>query len=962
MFKKVCCIGLAILMACTMFTGSVFADTNTGKTTTDKETVYVGEEGTYSYYLDMYKKKTKNVVPFEVDATQYTEATATVEVKTEFEKTGLYIGDEGTVTWKISVPKTGMYQIGVEYCTVEGKASNIEKSLFIDGELPYNEASSLTISRVWKNASETIEQDNRGNDKYPKQEEVFGWYTQYFRDASGYYDNYLLFYLEEGEHTITLESLKEPVIIGKILFVKQEELPTYEEALEAYTSQGLKEVALENPIKIQAELADFKSSSQLAPVYDRSSPLLEPYDGSKLRMNILGGGRFGTANMWVEYNVDDVPEDGLYSIVFKVKQETARGLNITRRLYVNGEIPYQEAAAIEYKYTSGYKNVTFGKVNEDEELELTYLIPLKKGQNTIRLESALGKLGNYIMEVSDILENLNAFYRKIIVITGTTPDIYRSYDLDDKIPDVIEQFKVEADRLYAVSAKLTEVSGSSSYTAILDNIARQLERLNKKPTRITKELSDFNSNLSSLGTWISNVKQTDMSMDYFLIASAENEIPRASANFFETAVHEFRNFFASFFEDYNSIGDTIAEGDKSIEVWINSGRDQATILKQLIDSDFTEETGIRVQVKVVQGVLLQATVAGQAPDVALYMAGGDPVNYAIRGAVEPLSQFDDFEEITKRFSPAAMTPVELNGEYYGLPEQASFPMLFYRKDILDELGLEIPETWEDVYEMLPVLQRNNMSIGLHTSDVPSGSNLGMISFGTMLYQAGGSFYNEDKSRANFASEEAISIMREWSDLYKSYGFPLSFDFMNRFVTGEMPLAITNYTSYNTLVIFAPQLKNMWGITSVPGTRQEDGTVSHATPITITTAMMMGTIEEENKLPAWEFIKWWTGTEAQTDYAHELESLLGESGRYPTANLEAMENISWKTSDLRALQNQFEDVFGIEEVPGGYYLWRHLDNAFREIYNNGSDPREVMVDYNIVINKEIETKRKEFGME
>lgn len=961
MFKKVCSIGLAVLMICTMFAGNVFAAPNT---VTGNTGTYVGEEGSYSYYLNTHKSVTKNVPTITIDATAEFVATdangaekTSVVVKEYDGKKALYIdGEKGSVSWKFVAPKTGMYQLKLDYYTVEGKASSIEKKLYIDGAVPFDEASSLSINRVWKNESDVIEQDNRGNDKYPTQVEVSGWYEQYFRDASGYYANYLLFYLEEGEHTITLETIKEPIAIGSLVFDAQKSLPSYEEALAAYQAQGLKEIAMSEPIKVQAELATLKSSAQLAPIYDRSSPLLEPYDGTKLRMNIIGGGRFNLANMWAEYSIDNVPEDGLYRVVFKVKQETARGLHITRRLYVNGAIPYSEAANIKFEYTSGYRNVFLG------EGEQVYLVPLKKGSNTLRVESALGELGDYIMEVSDILEKLNEYYRRIIVITGTTPDAYRSYDLDDKIPDVIEAFLVESERLQGVADKLTAASGASSYTAILENIARQLARLNKKPHRITKELSDFNSNLSALGTWVSNVKQTDMSMDYILICSAENEPPRAAANFFESFAHEASNFMVSFFEDYNSIGDTITDTDKVLEVWINSGRDQATILKQLVDSDFSYD-GYRVQVKVVQGALLQATVAGQAPDIALYMAGGDPINYAIRSAVEPLSQFDDFEEVRKRFADAAMVPLELNGEYYGLPESLSFPVLFYRKDILEQLGFDgPPETWEDVYEMLPVLQRNNMTFGLPTSDVPAGSNEGMVSFGTMLYQAGGNFYNEDKSRADFNSEISIQIMKQWSDLYTSYGFPLSYNFSNRFVTGEMPMAVANYTSYNTLVIFAPQLKGMWGISMVPGTEQEDGTVSHATPITLTTVMMMGSIEDSKKQAGWEFIKWWTDTKAQTDYAHELENLLGESGRYPTANIEAMNNISWNVEDLEVFNAQVDQVFGIPEVPGGYYLWRHLDNAFREIYNNKTDPREVMVDYNIIINNEIITKREEFGME
>lgn len=918
---------------------------------------YITNLTPYHEYLDRYATATTDVPTVVIKAEDYASATAEVKKETglgEENRSGLYIGDEGLVEWQVNIPKTGLYQIMVSYYPVKGKGSSMEKILYIDGEVPFKEASSLSVPRVWKNETETIRQDNRGNDIYPKQVEVYRWCEEYYRDAMGYYEEPLLFYFAQGQHTIALESVKEPIIIGEIKLTARKELPSYEEALASYKAQGLKEVSLTDHIKIQAETADFKSSPVLSPVYDRSSPLAEPYGGSKLRLNILGGGRFSGANMWTEYKVD-VPEEGLYRIVFKTKQNDARGLKVTRRLYVNGEVPYKEAGKIEFEYTSGYVNKVFGG-------DTPYLIPLKKGENTIRIESSLGVMAEFSREAEEILLTLNEAYRRLVVITGTNPDIYRDYMIELKLPDVIETFNTESIKLRELAERLEKVAGeNSSYTAILKTIALQLERMYKKPTRIPREVGNLNSNMSALGTWINNIKQTNLNMDYFLITSEGLELPVAEAGFFSKLIHEIKMFFASFVEDYNTIGN-VAVSDRVITVWINSGRDQAQILKNLIDSDFTPANGIHVDMKLVQGALLQATVAGRGPDVALTVGGGDPVNYAIRGAVYDLTNFDDFEEVIKRFPESAMVPFKLQGGYYALPERATFPMLFYRKDILNELGVDVPETWDDVYELLPILQRNNMNFGLPVSNVASGSNAGVTSFGAMLYQMGGSFYNEDGSRALFDSEEAIQTMKKWTNLYTSYGLPLSFDFINRFSTGEMPLAVSDYTTYNTLTVFAPQIRNLWGITSVPGTVQEDGTISHAAPISVVGCMIMKNTTDQERKDAWEFLKWWTSADVQTQFAYELECLMGEAGRYPTANLEAMMNIAWPTQDLKQLQKQFDQVFGIPEVPGGYYTWRHLDNAFREIINNNIDAREVMVDYNIIINKEIELKRREFGLE
>ena len=100
------------------------------------------------------------------------------------------------------------------------------------------------------------------------------------------------------------------------------------------------------------------------------------------------------------------------------------------------------------------------------------------------------------------------------------------------------------------------------------------------------------------------------------------------------------------------------------------------------------------------------------------------------------------------------------------------------------------------------------------------------------------------------------------------------------------------------------------------------------------------------------------------FAREMEIILGTSARYPSANIEAMEQLPWSLRDLRVLQAQAQWAKGIPEVPGGYYTSRHIKNAFREVCvgTTGEDPRETMLRYAKIINDELYDKRVEFGLE
>ena len=177
----------------------------------------------------------------------------------------------------------------------------------------------------------------------------------------------------------------------------------------------------------------------------------------------------------------------------------------------------------------------------------------------------------------------------------------------------------------------------------------------------------------------------------------------------------------------------------------------------------------------------------------------------------------------------------------------------------------------------------------------------------------------------------------------------------------MPIAVADFTNYNVLQVFAPEIRGLWGFRPVPGTMQPDGSINRAVPAGGTAVIMMETAGD--KEAAWEFMKWWTSADTQTLYGRHMESLMGAAARHPTANLEAFTNMPWPVQDYQSLLAQREFVQGIPQVPGGYFTPRQIRNAFFttvELRNIG--PREVMTDFVRLINDEIRTKRREFMLD
>lgn len=230
----------------------------------------------------------------------------------------------------------------------------------------------------------------------------------------------------------------------------------------------------------------------------------------------------------------------------------------------------------------------------------------------------------------------------------------------------------------------------------------------------------------------------------------------------------------------------------------------------------------------------------------------------------------------------------------------------------------------------------------------------------LLYQKGVAVYKEDSVATNLDSRAVAFTFKQLTDFFTLYNVPLEYNIADRFRLGEMPLVVTDYSLYNTLQVFAPELRGKWGFTVVPGTRQPDGSINRCVPAWSTGAVILS--KSDKKEQAWEFLKWWTSKETQVEFGRELESLMGSAARYASANVAAVKELPWRPHEIRTLLDQWEWVEGIPPVLGGYYVTRQFDWLFRAVVLDHELLWESIQDYDEAANKEIERKRREFGYE
>ena len=864
----------------------------------------------------------------------------------------------GLMTWTVDLPQEGLYKLALEYFPTPGRSGNIEFEITINGKFLVEEARQIAFGRTWRDEREII-QDNRGNDLRPTQVDYSMWMREDFKDEDGLYNYPYLFLLEEGENIISLRCIRESLLVNSLRIYNEEDLPSYSEyrdRLEKLQSSEANLLELDKFEKyFQAEKASLKSHPSLYPIADRISPLTSPYHPSKIRLNSIGGYNWRFPGQWIEWEVD-VPVTGDYVIALRSRQDQLRGLYSHRRLSIDGEVPFAEMDEILYEYNINWQVNSFAG---DE----AYLFRLEKGKHVLRMEAIIGSMGDTIRAVESAVYDLNSLYRKIIMITGVTPDLYRDYELEKEIPELTSEFlriaKLLEDELSRIEGNIGKKSPES---ALLLEIALQLRSLASNPLTISERLERYKNNISSLSAWMVERKDQPLEVDYIWIASASRELPRAKETFFEKLVHNVKTFFYSFVENYDLIGNTV-EGQEAISVWVGTGRDQAQITKAMIEDLFAPKAGVGVNVSLVQGTLLEATMAGKGPDVALNVARYLPVDLAVRGALMPLDGNEDFDKLLNSFQETAFVPYTFKGRVYAMPETLDFNMLFYRKDIFAELNLNPPDTWEELYDLISVLSRKNMDIGV-PSIVPQTAGDSYMpfprTFTTFLIQNGLGLYKENFESTAFDDIKAISAYKEFINLYKEFGLPVYYDYANRFRTGEMPLGIASYSTYNYLYIFAPEIRNMWEMRPIPGVKREDGSIDRSEEGYGSACIVFD--KTRNKEGARQFVYWWTSNEAQTRFAREMESLMGPAARQTVANLDAFENLPWSASELSHLKIQREQIVEQPEIPGSYFVSRNLNNAIIEtIFENGNS-LATLEKYNKYINEEIKRKRIEFDLD
>lgn len=824
-----------------------------------------------------------------------------------------------------------------------------EGELRIDDNLPAADVSRVVFPVFYQNQDDQFPLDRYGNQILIPQQRLMQWTRMPLRDVTFSRSLPVMVYLEAGRHSLSLEITKESLYLGSIYLKRFTGLPTYAEYLSVLPPADADRVMIE----LEAELPAYKNDTTIRPINSRSLAV-SPYETYRLLLNTLGGESWQRSGGTVFYRFS-VPQDGYYHITLRALQNTKNNFTVFRRIWIDGEVPFAELNEVAFPYEAEWQNVTLGG-------EQPYRIYLTRGEHVLGIEATHSPYGRAIENIQWELRQINQLSLEIKRLTGNQVDRYKEWVLSDYIPNIRERLLGILDNLREDKELLERLNqGRASqeilaYQIAMDNLAFLAEDVDKIPLymgRLSEGSSSAAQRLSILQT---SLESQPLVLDRIFIHTADMAPPPVRVDPLESFLESLRRFYHSFRPDpYYTPG----RAHDELEVWVNRPRQYVDLLQTLADQHFTPQSGIRVKFAIMpdESKLVLANAAGIQPDVALGVSTHIPYELAIRNALYDLRSFEDFDSFIRIYSPGALLSYIINDSVYAIPETQDFWVTFYRRDILDSLGLPVPQTWDEVLEILPELQRYGLN---YNTPLSSGSGFkGYLATAPFLFNFGSQLYSPDGFSSGLASEEAIRAVFFMAECFTIYGMPLTTSsFYESFRQGSLPIGISNFETYLKLTTAAPEIRGLWGIDLYPATVLPDGRQNrYATGSAQASILFKATDQPEE---AWQFLKWWMSTETQVEFQQQLILNYGIEYLWNSANLEAFQYLPIPDEHKAVILEQWQWLQEPVKLPGSYMQERELSNAWNRIVFDGVNPRVAIDTAVLTINREITRKMEEFG--
>ena len=772
-FKKTVAVGLIVSMALGSATLRSFAkdvsdDSTSGSKTessdSDSKSSVTSEEYSSERISTIYTNISKKYklsdytgeavsIPVDSSVTGNSKSYLTTKVK-GYEKNNkvLDLTSGKKVTLDFEVPEDGLYYMNFDYLSYDESILPVSMKMKVDGDYPFYECRSLEFETTWKLGDEPS-YDRYDNEAVTIPNKQIQWESKYLMDSSYRHSDPLKVQLTKGKHSIELSVDEGNFLLGNISLEAPVTVEEYKGSSDKADGKEL--------ITIQGEDYTTTNDSAIHGVaeYDTS---VDPYQAKDTVLNTLDSDSFSTAGRKVTYEFE-VKTAGNYKIAANYRQSEKTDFPVFCDVAIDGKVPNSAFKDYSMAYTTKYKTATM-QDSKGEDLS----VHLEAGKHTISYTISMNPISYIMEEIDEVMSDVNDLALEITKVAGTNADKYRDLKLSKYIPNLEKTLYSYSDRLTKLEKSAVKWSDSDKNVAVMSSLiiaAKQLKSLADSPDSIPYRIDELSTSSNSvnhyLATTIDNLIANDLAIDRIYIYQDGAKLP-SKPGFFKSCAMNVSRFVASF--TYQAYSTKNTNSDHT-QVWVNRSSQYVQIMQKMIDEKFTPKTGINVDISIMpdQYKLVLSNSSGNAPDVATGINYTIPYELGIRGALVNMAQYDDFKESTDGYEPGFFMTGSINDGIYSMPETMNFWVLFYRKDVLEKLNLEIPKTMDDVIDMLPKLQMRGLNFYYPTAGMTLMRNF----HGTtpLIVQNGGSLYAKTAANGTaIGNEKSVNGFTKLTDL------------------------------------------------------------------------------------------------------------------------------------------------------------------------------------------------------
>ena len=854
-----------------------------------------------------------------------------------------------TAEYLIEIDTPGLYYLIMDYKPMQDTLADFHVEIMINDNQDFDEMKNIGLPLYWSDETKDYPVDRYGDQVAPRQVRREEWTEAYLYNNTYYTCDPLLFNFDAGINVIKITNISNDGLgLGTIIAEAPPlEVPTYEDYHMQYTGS-----LVTSMVTINSNSYAWKNTTQA--IYgSENNPALMPHDSEYKLLNTLNWTESGSE---VTYEME-VPEDGFYHIALHYKNSKEE-FDVFNTIRIDGLVPFKELKNYAFASTGSHWE---NEVLSDEQ-GIPYEFYLTKGVHTITLRSEMEPIVEAYQYARLISEHVMQLELEITKITGANRDENRTWQMTryiPEIPDYLEAYVTLINHIKYTLQNYTPNGVNSALLSYLDKALDFIVEMQEYPDEIALYKQNLtsgrdNSVLKSMSNFTTELVTQDFSLDRIYVYGNQ-ELPRANARILSSLGNGFKTLIYSFTsEKFNQDNDP-----EALNIWVNRATTHVDLLQKMADTEFTPKTGIKVKISIMPDAnkLTLAQAANETPDLALGLLSHLPFELASRGAIYDMTQFEDFWAVANRFVPGSLVPYTYNEGVYAIPETLDFYALIYRKDIYDSLGLKPPNTWQEVTEQLPTLQRYGMNFYHNIS-----SGVGYKWYyqtSSLILQHNGRLFTEDGLRTAIDQPNGVKGIQALGDLFIAYSLPKEvISFFDSFRYGTLPIGIVNLNDYILIKNGAPELEGQWRLSDYPGTIQEDGTISRWYIANGTGGVIFKNSEKVND--AWEFLKWWTDYETQVNYTYTLQSTYGKTFVWLPSNVEAVKEAPFDQADKQVILDQIVWLRDITRTPGQYMLERSISDIWNTMINDGVTAQVAIDEQVIGINREINRKMKELG--